>query len=78
MVSCVVWSMYLFLPFLQAVKLESIVPSRVRYMAVVSTMGRQDTEESVILGIDIVNQRSTIGMVLPVWSGTLIRLDGDG
>jgi len=61
-----------------AVKLESIVPSRVRYMAVVSTVGRQDTEESVILGIDIVNQRSTIGMVLPVWSGTVIRLDGDG
>lgn len=42
------------LPFLlfQAVRLESIHPQITRYMVVVSTNGRQDTEESVVLGMD--------------------------
>lgn len=47
-------------------------------MAVVSTMGRQDTEESVVLGIDILEEKATIGLVLPVWCDIAIRLDGDG
>ena len=62
----------------QAVKLESSVPGASRYMAVVSTMGRQDTEESVVLGIDIVQEKATIGLVLPVWCDVTVHLDGDG
>lgn len=42
---------YLF-PRLQAVRLESIHAQITRYMVVVSTNGRQDTEESVVLGMD--------------------------
>ncbi len=49
-----------------------------RYMALVSTMGRQDTEESVILGIDYLDDVSTVGLVLPIYNGTVIKLDGDG
>lgn len=37
---------------LQAVRLESVLPQYTRYMVVVSTNGRQDTEESVVLGMD--------------------------
>lgn len=40
------------LPSLQAVRLESTFPQCTRYMVVVSTNGRQDTEESVVLGMD--------------------------
>lgn len=36
----------------QAVRLESAHPQVTRYMVVVSTNGRQDTEESVVLGMD--------------------------
>uniref|UniRef100_A0A8C2H0B5 protein-serine/threonine phosphatase n=1 Tax=Cyprinus carpio TaxID=7962 RepID=A0A8C2H0B5_CYPCA len=35
-----------------AVRLESVFPQCTRYMVVVSTNGRQDTEESVVLGMD--------------------------
>lgn len=38
--------------FLQAVRLESTYQNRTRYMVVVSTNGRQDTEESIVLGMD--------------------------
>ncbi|XP_048837247.1 protein phosphatase Slingshot homolog 2-like isoform X2 [Brienomyrus brachyistius] len=63
-----------------AVRLESSHPQWTRYMVVVSTNGRQDTEESVVLGIDFRSSDSlcTIGLVLPLWSDTLIHLDGDG
>ncbi|XP_071093909.1 uncharacterized protein [Haliotis cracherodii] len=62
-----------------AVKLEpSSMDGHQRYMALVSTVGRQDTEESVVLGIDYVKDLSTIGLVLPIYNGTQIRLDGDG
>ncbi|WAR02145.1 SSH2-like protein [Mya arenaria] len=57
-----------------AVKLEG---EHTRYLAVVSCIGRQDTEESVILGIDILEQAS-VGLILPVWAHTEISLDGDG
>ena len=43
--------MYILQCVLQAVKLESMYPSRHRYLTVVSTTGRQDSEESVILGM---------------------------
>ncbi|KAK5603125.1 hypothetical protein CRENBAI_000121 [Crenichthys baileyi] len=63
-----------------AVRLESSYPQVTRYMVVVSTNGRQDTEESIVLGIDFVSSDSccTVGLVLPLWSDTRIHLDGDG
>ncbi|XP_064619312.1 uncharacterized protein LOC135482827 isoform X2 [Lineus longissimus] len=59
-----------------AVKLESAL-GRNRYLALVACFGRQDTEESLILGIDI-SDKTTIGMVLPIWADMTIKLDGDG
>ncbi|XP_041742337.1 protein phosphatase Slingshot homolog 1 isoform X1 [Coregonus clupeaformis] len=64
-----------------AVRLESAWSDRVRYMVVVYTSGRQDTEENILLGIDFSNKDSkscSVGMVLPLWSDTKIHLDGDG
>ncbi|XP_007236877.3 protein phosphatase Slingshot homolog 2 isoform X1 [Astyanax mexicanus] len=63
-----------------AVRLESAYPQCTRYMVVVSTNGRQDTEESVVLGMDFSSSDClcTVGLVLPLWSDTLIHLDGDG
>ncbi|KAK6189929.1 hypothetical protein SNE40_001892 [Patella caerulea] len=61
-----------------AVKLENAVASlNHRYLALVSTIGREDGEEFVILGIDC-KDTATIGLVIPILSGTKIRLDGDG
>ncbi|XP_073335322.1 protein phosphatase Slingshot homolog 2b isoform X2 [Pagrus major] len=63
-----------------AVRLESAHTPITRYMVVVSTNGRQDTEESVVLGMDFspVDSSCSVGLVLPLWSDTLIHLDGDG
>ncbi|XP_035522867.1 protein phosphatase Slingshot homolog 2b isoform X1 [Morone saxatilis] len=63
-----------------AVRLESAHSQITRYMVVVSTNGRQDTEESVVLGMDFspVDSSCSVGLVLPLWSDTLIHLDGDG
>ncbi|XP_068594452.1 protein phosphatase Slingshot homolog 1 [Brachionichthys hirsutus] len=64
-----------------AVRLESAWSDRVRYMVVVYTSGRQDTEENILLGIDFISKECkscSIGMVLPLWSDTKIHLDGDG
>ncbi|KAM3602118.1 uncharacterized protein V6R79_024691 [Siganus canaliculatus] len=63
-----------------AVRLESMHSQITRYMVVVSTNGRQDTEESVVLGMDFspVDSSCSVGLVLPLWSDTLIHLDGDG
>ncbi|XP_056252955.1 protein phosphatase Slingshot homolog 2b isoform X1 [Seriola aureovittata] len=63
-----------------AVRLESAHTHITRYMVVVSTNGRQDTEESVVLGMDFspVDSSCSVGLVLPLWSDTLIHLDGDG
>ncbi|KAM9729685.1 protein phosphatase Slingshot homolog 2b isoform 2-T2 [Menidia menidia] len=63
-----------------AVRLESAHTQVTRYMVVVSTNGRQDTEESVVLGMDFspVDCSCSVGLVLPLWSDTLIHLDGDG
>lgn len=41
-----------FILLIQAVRLESANTQIIRYMVVVSTNGRQDTEESVVLGMD--------------------------
>lgn len=40
----------------QAVRLESAWSDRVRYMVVVYTNGRQDTEENILLGMDFSNK----------------------
>ncbi|XP_059208297.1 protein phosphatase Slingshot homolog 2b isoform X2 [Centropristis striata] len=63
-----------------AVRLESVHTQITRYMVVVSTNGRQDTEESVVLGMDFspVDSSCSVGLVLALWSDTLIHLDGDG
>ncbi|XP_042297892.1 protein phosphatase Slingshot homolog 1 isoform X2 [Sceloporus undulatus] len=64
-----------------AVRLESAWTDRVRYMVVVYSSGRQDTEENILLGVDFCSKESkscTIGMVLRLWSDTKIHLDGDG
>ncbi|XP_019614287.1 PREDICTED: protein phosphatase Slingshot homolog 1-like [Branchiostoma belcheri] len=63
-----------------AVKLESAYPDRIRYMAIVSCFGREDTEESIILGIDFQDRsaEASVGLVLPIWSNTKVVLDGDG
>ncbi|XP_062814498.1 protein phosphatase Slingshot homolog 1 [Anolis carolinensis] len=64
-----------------AVRLESAWTDRVRYMVVVDSSGRQDTEENILLGVDFSSKESnscTIGMVLRLWSDTKIHLDGDG
>ncbi|XP_064128386.1 protein phosphatase Slingshot homolog 1 isoform X3 [Loxodonta africana] len=64
-----------------AVRLESAWADRVRYMVVVYSSGRQDTEENILLGVDFSSKESkscTIGMVLRLWSDTKIHLDGDG
>ncbi|XP_061905105.1 protein phosphatase Slingshot homolog 2b [Entelurus aequoreus] len=63
-----------------AVRLESAHTEVIRYMVVVSTNGRQDTEESVLLGVDFspVDSSCSVGLVLPLWSDTRIHLDGDG
>ncbi|GJQ75685.1 hypothetical protein Trydic_g17759 [Trypoxylus dichotomus] len=59
-----------------AVKLESVHPSRTRYLVVVSRMGSR-AEESCLLGIDC-NEKTTVGLVLRVLADTAITLDGDG
>ncbi|XP_033099533.1 uncharacterized protein LOC117103136 [Anneissia japonica] len=61
-----------------AVRLESFHEGRIRYMVLVSASGRQDTEESVILGIDIGENGATIGLVQPIFTTTHTDLDGDG
>ncbi len=55
-----------------------VLPDHSRYMVVVCTNGRQDTEESVVLGIDLKDDKATIGLVLPIWGDSRITLDGDG
>ena len=95
----------------QAIRLENQRDNEHRYMALVSTLGRQDTEESVILGLDCSTTpatpatppvspttptttgataaagpalegrgvaTATIGLVLPIWMGMKVRLNGDG
>ncbi|CAF1361387.1 unnamed protein product, partial [Didymodactylos carnosus] len=61
-----------------AVKLESGFPNRIRYLVIVSCIGRQDSEESAILGFDFSSNEVTIGMILPIFADMNITLDGDG
>ncbi|KAJ3605615.1 hypothetical protein NHX12_027660, partial [Muraenolepis orangiensis] len=65
-----------------AVRLESSWTDQARYMLVVFARGRQDAEENVLLGVDFLSEKDSrtcsVGMVLPLWSDTDIRLEGDG
>ncbi|VEL26013.1 unnamed protein product [Protopolystoma xenopodis] len=49
-----------------------------RYLCIVSTNGRQETEESAIIGLDIKDGKVSIGLVLPIWQDMVIHLGGDG
>ncbi|RWS09276.1 protein phosphatase Slingshot 2-like protein, partial [Dinothrombium tinctorium] len=60
-----------------AVKLESLHPSRVRCLAIVSCKDKSRGEGCCLLGIDY-KERATIGLVLPIWADTRLTLDGDG
>ncbi|CAF0887752.1 unnamed protein product [Adineta steineri] len=60
------------------VQLESGFPNRFRYLVIVTCVGRQETEESAILGFDVDTNEITIGMTLPIWADLDITLDGDG
>ncbi|CAF5195627.1 unnamed protein product, partial [Rotaria magnacalcarata] len=60
------------------VQLESGFPNRYRYLVIVTCVGRQETEESAILGFDVDTNEITIGMALPIWADLDISLDGDG
>uniref|UniRef100_A0A4W4HDH8 Slingshot N-terminal domain-containing protein n=1 Tax=Electrophorus electricus TaxID=8005 RepID=A0A4W4HDH8_ELEEL len=51
-----------------AVRLESAYPQYTRYMVVVSTSGRQDTEESVVLGLDFTSPDRSV----PQWSLSVV------
>lgn len=63
---------------LQAVRLESIHPGRIRYLVVVtSNKQSNNVEESCVLGIDC-HEEATTGLVVPIWADTKINLDGDG
>ncbi|KAF5402872.1 hypothetical protein PHET_03915 [Paragonimus heterotremus] len=57
---------------------ESSRSNRHRYCCVISTNGKQGTEESAILGIDITDRRATVGLVLPIWQDMSVKLYGDG
>ncbi|CAH8561142.1 unnamed protein product [Heterobilharzia americana] len=62
------------------VKLQSSSPKphQHRYCCIISTYGKQETEESSVLGVDITEGRATIGLVLPIWQDMSINLCGDG
>ncbi|XP_071790997.1 uncharacterized protein [Asterias amurensis] len=61
-----------------AVRLESMHDEHVRYIILVSCNGVQDTEETIIIGVDIISNSASIGLVLPIYCETGIQLDGDG
>ncbi|GAA56849.1 protein phosphatase Slingshot homolog 2, partial [Clonorchis sinensis] len=65
---------------LMAVRLQTEYPRphRHRYCCVISTNGKQGTEESAVLGVDITNHQATIGLVLPIWQDMSVKLYGDG
>lgn len=43
-----------------------------------SRSSSNEMEESCLLGIDVCNEKTTVGLVLRVLADTAIRLDGDG
>lgn len=64
-----------------AVRLEPVRSCLTRYLLVVSSVGRTNEEQTILLGVDFPHDGSqgcTIGSVLPVWSNTQVFIDGDG
>nr|AAH80117.2 SSH protein [Xenopus laevis] len=64
-----------------AVRLEPVRSCLTRYLLVVSSTGKSNVEETLLLGVDFPHDGSlccTIGTVLPIWSNTQVFLDGDG
>ncbi|CAF1099514.1 unnamed protein product [Rotaria sordida] len=60
------------------VQLESGFPNRFRYLVIITCIGKQQTEESALLGFDVTTNEITIGMTLPIWADLDMSLDGDG
>lgn len=54
----------MFLFSSQAVRLESAYLQRTRYMVIVSTNGKQDTEESVVLGMDFSDSDQSVSQMI--------------
>ena len=71
------FTLHLFV-YSKVVRLEGLQPQRIRYLVLVTFIGVEDTEENVILGVDIWKKSATIGLVVPVWADTEITLNGDG
>ncbi|KAM9324861.1 protein phosphatase Slingshot homolog 3 [Gastrophryne carolinensis] len=64
-----------------AVRLEPVRSCLTRYLLIVSSVGKNNEEQTILLGVDFSHDGSdhcTIGTVLPVWSNTQVFLDGDG
>lgn len=55
---------WMFLFSSQAVRLESAYLQRTRYMVIVSTNGKQDTEESVVLGMDFSDSDQSVSQMI--------------
>jgi protein phosphatase slingshot len=60
------------------VELERSRDSCSKYLVIITTQGQQDTEEAIVLGTEMTGKEVSIGLVLPIWRDTHIRLDGDG
>ncbi|CAI9568190.1 unnamed protein product [Staurois parvus] len=64
-----------------AVRLEPVRSCLTRYLLVVSSVGRANEEQTILLGVDFPHNGSngcTIGNVVPIWSNTQVFIDGDG
>lgn len=59
------------------IKLECQYPNRIRYLTIVSAFGPDEEEQSIIMGVDWTD-KATIGLVVPLYRDTVIKLDGDG
>lgn len=59
------------------VKLESQYPNKIRYLTIVSAFGPDEEEQSIVMGVDWTDKAS-IGLVVPLYRDTVIKLDGDG
>lgn len=49
-----------------------------RYLVVVSTSDKQAIQECAILGVDVIDDAVTVGLVLPITDNMDIQMDGDG
>ncbi|XP_011676387.2 uncharacterized protein LOC575378 isoform X1 [Strongylocentrotus purpuratus] len=76
---CIFWILRPEDTIKMAVRLESSSDNTIRYMVLVSCLDtHQNTEETIILGMDIIQNKATIGLVLPIWADSIIQMDGDG